>query len=54
MDDRALRAWVSDQLHALVGFAEGSLAAYVVNLGELRSSAARALAASSSAFVCVV
>ena len=34
MDDRQLRGWVSDQLHALLGFAEGSLAAYVVALGE--------------------
>ena len=34
MDDRQLRSWVSDQLHALLGFAEGSLAAYVVALGE--------------------
>jgi hypothetical protein len=35
MDDKQLRGWVSDQLHALLGFAEGSLAAYVVALGEL-------------------
>jgi|AntAceMinimDraft_1070359.scaffolds.fasta_scaffold254385_1 hypothetical protein len=34
MDDRQLRAWVGDQLHALLGFAEGSLAAYVVALGQ--------------------
>ena len=32
-DDRALKAWVSDQLHALLGFAEGNLASYVVGLG---------------------
>ena len=32
-DDRALKSWVGDQLHALLGFAEGNLAAYVVGLG---------------------
>ena len=25
-DDRALKSWVSDQLHGLLGFAEGNLA----------------------------
>ena len=32
-DDKALRSWVSDQLFALVGFAEASLVSYVVALG---------------------
>ena len=35
-DDRALKSWVSDQLHGLLGFAEGNLASYVVGLGTSR------------------
>ena len=37
-DDRALKSWVSDQLHGLLGFAEGNLASYVVGLGALTTS----------------
>lgn len=33
MDDKALRTWVTDQLFALLGFAENSLAGFVVALG---------------------
>jgi hypothetical protein len=33
MDDKALRSWVSDQLFALLGFAENSLASFIVALG---------------------
>ena len=35
-DDRALKSWVSDRLHELLGFAEGNLASYVVGLGTSR------------------
>lgn len=31
--DRALKNWVDDQLYALVGYAEGSVSAYIVALG---------------------
>ena len=33
MDDKALRSWVSDQLFALLGFAESSLVGFIVALG---------------------
>ena len=33
MDDAALRSWVSDQLFALLGFAESALVAFVIALG---------------------
>ena len=33
MDDAALRSWVSDQLFALLGFAESALVAVVIALG---------------------
>ena len=33
MDDKALRTWVSDQLFALLGFAESSLVGFIVALG---------------------
>jgi|FLMP01.1.fsa_nt_emb hypothetical protein len=36
-DDRSLKSWVSDQLHGLLGFAEGNLASYVVGLGASRT-----------------
>jgi hypothetical protein len=35
MDDAALRSWVSDQLFALLGFAESALVAFVIALGAL-------------------
>jgi hypothetical protein len=37
-DDGALRAWVSDQLFALLGFAESSLVAFVIALGAPRAA----------------
>jgi hypothetical protein len=33
MADPALRSFVSDQLYALLGFAEGSLVSYIIALG---------------------
>ena len=33
MDDAALRSWVSDQLFALLGFAESALVGFVIALG---------------------
>ena len=34
-DDKALRSWVDDQLFALLGYAESSVAAFVIALGAL-------------------
>jgi hypothetical protein len=38
MGDRELTNWVNDQLYALLGYAEGSIAAYIVALGTIVSS----------------
>lgn len=38
MDDKALRGWVSDNLFALVGLSESSLASFIVALGALKRS----------------
>ena len=43
MDDRALKGWVGDQLHALLGYSEGALAAFVVGLGASAPAARRDL-----------
>jgi len=37
MEDKELRPWVSDQLFALLGFAEASLVGFVIALGALAS-----------------
>lgn len=39
MDERALKSWVSDKLHDILGFAEGALASYVLALGKKASDA---------------
>ena len=39
MDERALKSWVSDKLHDILGFAEGALASYVIALGKKASDA---------------
>jgi hypothetical protein len=40
MDDKTLRSWVSDQLHALLGYSEGATVAYIVGLGDHPSTPA--------------
>ncbi|CAL8468358.1 g7898 [Coccomyxa elongata] len=40
MGDRNLDNWVSDQLHALLGFAESAIVSYVISLGRKASNAA--------------
>lgn len=40
MDDKALKGFVSDNLFALVGLSESSLASFIVALGAFRPQAA--------------
>lgn len=38
-DDKELKKWVSDQLHSLLGFAEGAVAQYIVSVAKKHTSA---------------
>ena len=40
MDDRALKNWVSDQLHALLGIANSTIVSYIIALGKNAKSVA--------------
>ncbi|GBG58980.1 hypothetical protein CBR_g24329 [Chara braunii] len=40
-DDRSLRVWVTEQLHALVGYAESGLVSYMIALAKKASDRAR-------------
>lgn len=48
MDDKQLRSWVSDQLFALLGFAESSLVGFIVALGACAAPSRHAWAVQSS------
>jgi pre-mRNA-splicing factor ATP-dependent RNA helicase DHX16 len=49
MDDKALKSWISSQLHDLLGFAEGALASYVASVARKHTSAPSLAAALASA-----
>ncbi len=39
-DEKALRDWVKDRLHDLVGFSEAAVAQYVISIAKKHTSAA--------------
>ena len=53
MGDRELTNWVNDQLYALLGYAEGSIASYIVALGESRLKHCLPVTRATITFNCV-